>query len=107
MTKILPAASQPTSVGRLKLKAGAGSGGPGRARRREWAARAGGPGHHDAAFGIELDDHVGAFVDGPDIVLGVDAHGVSEDEAVEAFADLADEGAVWSNSNRRVLWLRV
>src|SRR5262249_38511964 len=30
--------------------------------------------HRHAAFGIELDDHVGAFVDGPDIVFSVDSN---------------------------------
>jgi hypothetical protein len=49
-------------------------------------------GHHNAALGIEFDDHVGAFVDGPDVVPRVDSDGVSEHESVEAFADLADEG---------------
>ena len=47
--------------------------------------------HHDAALGIELDDHVRSFVDDPDVVLWIDAHRVREDEAVEALADLADE----------------
>jgi hypothetical protein len=30
--------------------------------------------HQDAAFGIELDHHVGAFVGDPDIVGGIDLH---------------------------------
>ena len=45
----------------------------------------------DAAGRIELDDHVGAFVDGPDVVVLVDAHGVSFGPGVEALADLAQE----------------
>src|SRR5678816_2670193 len=32
--------------------------------------------HFDAAFRIELDDHVGAFVHGPDVVVAIDSHGV-------------------------------
>ena len=54
--------------------------------------------HQHPALGVELDEHVGAFVDRPDVVLGVDAHRVGEREAVVVAADLADEGAL-----RRVL----
>src|ERR1051326_2183108 len=50
--------------------------------------------HHDAALGIEFDDHIGAFVNGPDIVLRVDSYGVSEYKAVETLADFPDEGAI-------------
>ena len=63
--------------------------------------------HHHAPFGVELDDHVGAFVHGPDVVLRIDAHGVREREAVQSFADLAQIIPFGSNSNRRVSWLRV
>ena len=45
---------------------------------------------------IELDDHVRALVDGPDVVVLVDAHGVRERPAVEALADFADELALRS-----------
>ena len=50
--------------------------------------------HHDAPLGVELDDHVRPFVDGPDVVVRVDADGVRELEAVQALADLAHERAV-------------
>src|SRR5579862_4105386 len=50
----------------------------------------------DAAGWIELDDHVRALVDGPDIVVLVDAHAMSEGPGVEALADLADEIALGS-----------
>ena len=45
-------------------------------------------------FRAELDDHVRAFVDRPDVVLRVDADAVRHLEAVETLADLADELAV-------------
>ena len=48
-----------------------------------------------------------ALVDGPDVVLRVDAHRVREDEAVEAFADFAQVVPLASNSKSRVAWLRV
>ncbi len=54
--------------------------------------------HQHLAFGAELDEHVGALVDGPDVVLGVDANRVREREPVVVAADLADELA-----GRRVL----
>src|SRR5206468_2085880 len=50
--------------------------------------------HSDAAFGIELDDHVGAFVGDPDVVVLVDADRMREGPGVEIVADLADESAV-------------
>ena len=50
--------------------------------------------HHDAALGVELDDHVRPLVHDPDVVVLVDADRVRELEAVEALADLADEVAV-------------
>ena len=40
---------------------------------------------------IELDNHVGALVDGPDVVVLVDAHGVGLGPGVEAFPDFAYE----------------
>ena len=55
-------------------------------------------GHQHLALGTELDEHVGAFVDRPDVVLRVDAHRVREGEAVVVAADLAHEVAL-----RRVL----
>jgi outer membrane protein assembly factor BamB len=50
--------------------------------------------HQHLAFGAELGDEVGPFVDGPDVVVLVDADRVRELEAVVALADLLDEGAV-------------
>src|SRR6185295_5724744 len=50
--------------------------------------------HRHVAFGVELDDHVRALVDGPDVVVLVHAHRVRERPRVEALADLADELAV-------------
>ena len=50
--------------------------------------------HHDAALGIELDDHVRAFIDGPEIVLAVDTHGVREGPGVQVVADFAHELAI-------------
>ena len=49
---------------------------------------------HHAAGRIELDDHVRALVDRPDVVVLVDAHAVGERPGVEALADLADILAV-------------
>src|SRR5215510_15995502 len=43
---------------------------------------------------VELDDHVRALVDGPDIIVAVDAHGVRKRPAIEPLADLAHELAV-------------
>src|SRR5258706_8566123 len=40
---------------------------------------------------IELDNHVGALVDGPDIVVLVDSYGVGLGPGVEAFPDFAYE----------------
>ena len=51
--------------------------------------------HHDhTTLRIELDDHVGAFVRRPDVVLLIDAHGMRERPGVEVFADFANELAV-------------
>src|SRR4029077_4604287 len=47
-----------------------------------------------AACLIEFDDHVGTFVDGPDVVVLVDAHAVSFGPGVEAFADFTDVRAI-------------
>src|SRR5713226_9063397 len=52
--------------------------------------------HDDAAFKVELDDHVGAFVGDPDVVVLVDFHGLGEGPGVEVVADLADEFSVGS-----------
>src|ERR1700682_2282330 len=38
--------------------------------------------HDHASFRIELDDHVRTFIHAPDVVLSIDAHGVSEREAI-------------------------
>src|SRR5260370_36541319 len=43
---------------------------------------------------MELDDHVGAFVGDPDVVVTVDSNGVSERPSVEIVADLAEEFSV-------------
>src|SRR2546422_4816398 len=52
--------------------------------------------HHDAAFGIELDNHVGAFVGDPDVVVLIDFDGVGEGPGVEVVADFAEEFSVGS-----------
>ena len=53
------------------------------------------PEHHEHfARGIELHDHVRAFVGRPDVAVLVDANRVREREAVEILADLAKERAV-------------
>ena len=49
----------------------------------------------DFARRVELDDHVGALVGGPDIVVLVDPHGMGEAEAIEIMADLADDICRW------------
>ena len=43
-----------------------------------------------AAFGIELDHHVGPSVDDPDVVLGIDAHRCARRGSRRCPADLAD-----------------
>src|ERR1700745_3802599 len=50
--------------------------------------------HHHAAGGIEFDDHVGAFIGGPDVVLRIDFHSVGEGPGIKVVADFADETAV-------------
>src|ERR1700736_4682020 len=47
-------------------------------------------GHHNAALGIKLDDHVGPFVHDPDVVLRVDAHGMRLDKPIKSLPDFAD-----------------
>src|ERR1035437_3567279 len=46
---------------------------------------------HDAAFGRELDHHVGAAVHHPDMVVGIHAHGLCEQKAIHALTDFAHE----------------
>ena len=50
--------------------------------------------HHHAALGIELDDHVRAFIDGPEVVLRVDSDRVREGPGVQVVADFAHELAI-------------
>ena len=50
--------------------------------------------HDDAAFGIEFDDHVGAFVSYPNVVVLVDLNGMGEGPGVEMLADLAEKFSV-------------
>ena len=45
--------------------------------------------HLDLSLRVELDDRAGPFVDGPDVVLRIDANCVREDEPVKTLADLA------------------
>jgi len=52
--------------------------------------------HDDAAFGIELDDHVGTFVGDPDVVVFVDFDGVGEGPGVQVVADFAEKFSVRS-----------
>ena len=49
---------------------------------------------HDAALRVEPDDHVRALVDGPDVVVPIDAHAVRLRPGIETIADLANERAV-------------
>src|SRR5262249_54025154 len=46
--------------------------------------------HYDAAFRIELDDHVRSFTHAPDVVVAVDADGMRKFEPVQSGADLPD-----------------
>jgi len=93
---MLPCASQPTSVGRLKLSPATPAPTTGGwlevadvDRLRLAADR-----HQDAAVLVELHDQVGGLVNHPDVVLRVDTDDVREHEAVDADPDLADEGAL-------------
>ncbi|MEI9923399.1 MAG: hypothetical protein WDN50_07605 [Bradyrhizobium sp.] len=63
----------------------------------------------DAAGRIKPDDHVGALVDGPDVVVHVDAHAVGKGPGIETLADLADEIALGGEfeqlgCGRRIGW---
>src|SRR5262245_27259642 len=46
--------------------------------------------HHNASFRIELDDHVGALVHGPEVVVLIDAYGMREGPGIEILSDLSD-----------------
>ena len=50
--------------------------------------------HQNAPLRIELHDHVRAFIDGPEVVLGVDPHGVGEGPGVQVMPDFAHESAI-------------
>src|SRR5262249_36945082 len=41
----------------------------------------------------ELDDHAGAFIGGPEVVVGVDPNRVGKGKPVEILADFAKKGA--------------
>src|SRR6187399_1493847 len=87
----------PGDVGRAVEAVRLGRRRGGKARSRlDTTDRLGTPahGHQHPPFGVELHDHVRAFVHGPDVVLRVHADGVRHLEAVETLADLADEGAL-------------
>jgi hypothetical protein len=48
--------------------------------------------HQDAAAGgVEFDDHAAIGIDGPDIVLAVDADLLGDEETVNSPADFSDE----------------
>ena len=47
--------------------------------------------HRHVPFGVDADDHVRALVDGPEVVVLVEADGVRVRPGVEALADLAEE----------------
>ena len=47
--------------------------------------------HQHAARFAELDDHIRAFVDCPDIVVSIDPHAVSKGPCVKTLADFPDE----------------
>jgi hypothetical protein len=49
--------------------------------------------HQHFALGAELGDHVRAFVDGPDIVVFIDAHRMGEFKAEKSATDFLDEFA--------------
>ena len=49
--------------------------------------------HQQPSIGAEFLDHVGAFIDGPDVVVLVDADRVREREAVAANTEFLDERA--------------
>ena len=92
---MFPSASQATSVGLPKRYGWAAGGGVPRARGRVEAVRLGPAAeeHGHAAPGVELDDHVGSFVDRPDVVFGIDPHRMRHRETVQAPSDLPHEGS--------------
>ena len=97
--KMLPCVSQVTSVGWRNWPLMAGSGGLGcfqGSRSFVGGFLLAPEHHHHAALGIELDDHVRAFVDGPEVVVLIDADGVREGPGVQVVADLANVFAVGS-----------
>ena len=57
--------------------------------------------HLHLSLRVEFHDRAGPLVDGPDVVLRIDANCVCEHEPVKPLADLAHVFARWSNSNRR------
>src|SRR5580693_9231307 len=81
---MLPSESQVTSVGCRKSPSTAGRGG----------SRAAPKNHHNPARLVELDNHVGAFVDGPDVVVLVDTHAVGFGPGVQALPDFTEEFAL-------------
>src|SRR5690242_6752608 len=46
--------------------------------------------HEHVTIGIELDDHVRAFIHDPDVILRIHANGVGENETVKTLTDLTD-----------------
>ena len=48
----------------------------------------------DATFGTQLDRHVRAVVDDPDVVVRVDTHRVRPGHHVEVLANLPNEAAI-------------
>ena len=80
-----PAGPSPhPSAGRKYISAPAGSGRRGRPATPSDGRRPAAQHHQHLAFGAELRDHVGALVDGPDVVVLIDAHRMGEFEAVIA-----------------------
>ena len=92
---MLPCGSQATSVGRAeRIFLGWRRGAIGRCDCACDHFRPVADHHHDPPRRIELDDHVGPLVHGPDVVLRIDAHGVGKLEAVVALAEFADVDSV-------------
>ena len=92
---MLPCGSQPTSVGRQNSYFCAGDSVAAEAARQhaQDGERSSAEHHQHFAFGAELGDHVRAFVDGPDVVVLIDAHRMGEFEAEKSAADFLDEFA--------------
>src|ERR1035441_2418594 len=91
---MLPSESQVTSVGWRKSPSTAGEGRIGMPPRFGSLVGRLCPASEDPDHAprlVELDNHVGAFVDGPDVVVFVDAHGVGFGPGVEALANFAQE----------------